>query len=450
MVRAGMNIARLNFSHGDFAGHKAVIERIRQVTPEGGRPVTIMADLPGPKIRIGTLADDPLELRQGDEFLLTTRDVTGDRDGVSVSFPRLPRVVKPGNSLFLSDGIIQLEVLRVSGEDVTCRVLVGGELRSNKGLNLPGIDLGMSAFTDHDRDCLRFALENGVHAVSQSFVETGADVEAVRQAADELGFRPFVIAKIERAGALERFDEIVRAADGIMIARGDLGVEIAIERIAVVQKDLTRRANRLGKPVITATHMLESMVGSKRPTRAEVTDVANAIFDGTDCVMLSEESALGRFPVESVRMLARIAAATEPYRTTAAGPDPLGDYDHDRDADFVDLVSRNVRHTVSHVSPTAVLVPSTSGYAARMVSRFRLPVWIVGVSPEDTTCHGLQFSYGVVPVPAPKPSDDWRPFARQWLEQAGLPSKGLLVLTEGPSREHPDANPRLEILDLRR
>ena len=448
MLQAGMNIARLNFSHGDFAWHKTTIDNLRHAARTAGKRVTIMADLPGPKIRIGQLAQEPIELKRDDSFTLTTSEIIGDRRRVFVSFPRLIAVVKPGDCLFLNDGNIQLEVVKVASNDVACRVLVGGELRSRKGLNLPGIDLGISAFTEHDRDCLKFALENGVDAISQSFVETVADVDAVRQSAAELGHQPFIIAKIERAGALAHVDEILKAADGIMIARGDLGVETPIERIAVVQKQLISRANQLGKPVITATQMLESMMDHYRPTRAEATDVANAILDGTDCVMLSEESAMGKFPVEAVNMLARIAAATEPCRTDVRIREVFADYDRAGDVHLVDLISRNVQQTVAHLAPTAVIVPTATGYTARMVARFMLPVWIAAASPDEATCHGLQFSYGVSPVYVPEHSPDWNTFAQEWVQREGL-AVGLVVLAEGPSRDHPKANHRLEIIDLR-
>jgi pyruvate kinase len=319
MLHAGMDIARLNFSHNNFAWHKAVISNLRHAEREVGKKLLIMADLPGPKIRIGHLEEEPINLKQGDSFTLATNILVGNRQTVFVNFPHLTSVVKPGDVLFLNDGIVELEVVSIKDPVVHCHVLVGGELRSCKGLNLPGIDLGVCAFTSHDHDCLKFALKNGVDAISQSFVETAADVEAVRKAATESGYHPFIIAKIERARALTHIDEILQAADGIMIARGDLGVETPLEAIAVVQKKLISRANLFSKPVITATQMLESMVDHYRPTRAEVTDVANAILDGTDCVMLSEESATGRFPVEAVQMLSRIAAATEPYRTEKSG-----------------------------------------------------------------------------------------------------------------------------------
>ena len=449
MLRAGMNIARLNFSHGEFAWHKTAIDNLHRAASTAGKRITIMADLPGPKIRIGQLAREPLELKRGDAFILTTDEILGDLHRVFVSFPRLPAVIKPGSWLFLNDGNIQLEVAKVAGNDVECRVLVGGELRSRKGLNLPGIDLGVSAFTKHDHDCLKFALENGVDAISQSFVETPADVDAVRKAAAELGHHPFIIAKIERSGALTHVNEILKAADGIMIARGDLGVETPLEGIAVVQKQLIIRASLLGKPVITATQMLESMMNHYRPTRAEATDVANAILDGSDCVMLSEESAMGKFPVEAVNMLAKIAAATEPSRANACDREVFADYDRNGDVHLVDLISRNVQQLAAHLAPTAVIVPTVTGFTARMVSRFKLPVWIAAVSPEEATCHGLQFSYGVSPIHAPEHPGDWSEFARRWMRDEGL-AEGLVVLTEGPSPDHPEANPRLEIFDLSR
>lgn len=442
LLRAGMNIARLNFSHGDFAWHKTTIEHLRAAAQKAGKRITIMADLPGPKIRIGQLVREPVTLQRGLPFTLTTNEILGDEQRVFVEFPRLPEVVKPGNLLFLNDGNIQLEVFKTTGGDVECRVLVGGELRSHKGLNLPGIDLGISAFTEHDRDCLAFALKNGVDAISQSFVETPADIDTVRQAAADLGYQPFIIAKIERAGALAHLEGLLKAANGIMVARGDLGVETPIERMAVVQKQLISQANQLGKPVITATQMLESMVTRLRPTRAEATDVANAILDGTDCVMLSEESAMGRFPVEAVDMLARIAAATEPSRRDV----PLADYSRDGDVHLVDLISRNVRQTVACLDPVAVCVPTLTGHTARMVSRLKLPLWIAAVSPNEATCAGLQFSYGVSPIQSADHPADWTACVRRWMQSEGLP-EGRVVLTEGPSKNNPESNPRLEILN---
>ena len=449
MIRAGMNIARLNFSHGDFESHKKVIERLRAAASRVGRRVAIMADLPGPKIRIGQFAKEPIQLKFGDTFTLTLEQIAGDGNRVSVTFKPLLKAVKPGDTLFLNDGYIQLEVVKVEGKDMRCRVLVGGELRSRKGLNLPGVDLGISAFTDHDREGLKFASENGVDAVSQSFVQSGADIDAVRKAAETLHYRPLIIAKIERSRALERMDEILRAADGIMIARGDLGVEIPIEQIAVVQKRLMRQANLLGKPVITATQMLESMTENRRPTRAESTDVANAILDGTDCVMLSGESAMGKYPVESVAMLAKIAEAIEPHRPVHSTREALKDHDGGGKVSLADLIAFSVETTLERISPAAVFVPTRSGYTARSIARFRLPVWIAAVSSQETTCQGLQFSYGVYPIKEPEHPEDWKGFARQWLRTQGVKGN-LVILTEGPSSKRPETNNRMEIINLRR
>ena len=313
MLLAGMNVARLNFSHGAFESHRQVIENLRAAAAATRRRLAIMADLPGPKIRIGQFEREPVKLRAGDFFTLTTESIVGNNTRISVTLAELPQAVCRGNLLFINDGLVQLEVQDVSGSRIRCRVLVGGKLLSRKGLNLPGIRLGIQAFTDEDHGWLKFAAEHGLDAISQSFVETAEDVEAVRSAASDLGYYPLVVAKIERSRALKHVDEILKAADGIMIARGDLGVEIPIERIAMVQKTLMQKANMAGKPVITATQMLLSMTGNPRPTRAESTDVANAILDGTDCVMLSEESAVGQYPVEAVTMLSAISKATEPH-----------------------------------------------------------------------------------------------------------------------------------------
>jgi pyruvate kinase len=447
MIRAGMNIARLNFSHGDFSSHKRVIENLRVVARSAERRVTIMADLPGPKMRIGQLAQEPVELKSADSFTLTTEDIVGDNRRVSVSFSGLAQAVKPGDTLYLNDGFIQLEAEKVEANDVQCRIVAGGELRSRKGLNLPGIDLGISAFTDRDHECLRFAMEHGVDAVSQSFVETGADIAAVREAANALGHNPFIIAKIERAGALEHMENILEAADGIMIARGDLGVEIPIEEIAVVQKHLMQQANLLGKPVITATQMLESMTDYRRPTRAESTDVANAIIDGTDCVMLSGESAMGKYPVEAVAMLAKIAATIEPRRRDYPVREALEKPRSGENIRLHDLIALSVETTLEYISPAIVVVPTRSGATARSISRFRLPVWIVAVSSQETTCQGLQFSYGVYPVHESDHPEDWNGYIRNWLQSHGVEGN-LVVLTEGPSSKHPEANNRMELIDL--
>jgi pyruvate kinase len=449
MIVAGMNVARLNFSHGDFTSHGENIRKIRAASKTAQRRVAIMADLPGPKIRIGELETEPVELERDEPFTLTIADIIGNQRRVSVSFSRLTKVVKPGDRLFLNDGLIELEVIKVQNPDVHCKVIVGGILRSRKGLNLPDIDLGISAFTDRDHECLKFALQNGVDAVSQSFVETGEDIRAVRKAAKDLGHEPFIIAKIERIGARNHIDDILDAADGIMIARGDLGVEIPIEKIAVAQKMLMHKANLVGKPVITATQMLESMTHSRRPTRAEATDVANAILDGTDCVMLSGESAMGEYPVDATAMLVKIAAAIEPHRTVNPIKGKLISRREDDDVQLEDLIALGVETTLECITPPTVIVPTRSGATARNITRFRIPVWITAFSRFEKTCQDLMFSYGVLPVCEPDHPDDWKQWARSWLLNMGAVGN-LVVLTEGPSTKHPNRNNRMEILDLSR
>ncbi len=445
LIRAGLNIARLNFSHGDFSRHAEVVQNIREAAHATARRVAIMADLPGPKMRLGEIHPEPIQLLPGARFTLTTENIVGDSQRVSMSFEPLPRVVKPGHRLFLNDGLVQLVVERVAGNDVECTVAVGGELRSRKGLNLPGIELGISAFTEHDRACLEFALDVGVDAISQSFVESAADIEAVRAAATKIGRQVFIIAKIERSAALANFDEILTVADGIMVARGDLGVEVPIEEISHVQKQLIAKANFAGKPVITATQMLESMVGSRLPTRAEATDVANAILDGTDCVMLSGESAIGRFPEEAVTMLAKIAVFTETHQPQT----PLA-----ARREFLlqrtrmtprDRMASLTEHALETVPCDMVLVPTRSGTTARAISRSKPRVWVVAPSRDPFVCQGLAFSYGVHPVDLVERPLDWREFAGRWSRQHRIAAERVLLVA-GPSAQNPTANHRIELM----
>lgn len=447
LLRAGLNVARINLSHGRLDEHAGVIARLREVAAEGGHRLAIMADLPGPKIRIGDLEQEPVMLESGAEFSLTTEPTLSNEQRVWVDFAPLPGAVKPGDPLFINDGLIHLKVLNVVGPEVRCKVVVGGELRSRKGLNLPGADLGSSCFTERDRECVRFAAEQQLDAISQSFVSTAEDLQEVRSFTAELGYEPFLIAKIERLGALDHIDRILKECDGIMVARGDLGVEIPIERIAVVQKHLIEKARKAGKPVITATQMLESMVSSRRPTRAEATDVANAILDGTDAVMLSAESAVGAFPVESVQMLAAIAGATEPERDDCRISQNLKKLNRRSGLTPVDLIALNIRDTLKRSDSSIVLAPTGSGRTARNITRFRLPVWTVAFSASEKTCQQLQFSYGVMPVCVEEDLEEWDSFGRSWLRSRGL-DKGIAVLAQGPRNNNLSNGYRFELLDL--
>jgi pyruvate kinase len=445
LIRAGLNVARLNFSHGEFKEHAGRIARIRAAEKTTGRRVAIMADLPGPKMRLGKIDPEPIQLLPSESFTLTSEEIVGGPKRVSMSFERLPTVVKPGDKLFLNDGLVQLTVECVQGRDVQCKVAVGGELRSRKGLNLPGIRLGISAFTDHDRACLEFALQNGVDAVSQSFVETAADIEALRAATRSMGRQPFIFAKIERADALAHVDEILKASDGIMVARGDLGVEVPIEEMAVLQKQLIGKANAAGKPVITATQMLESMISSRLPTRAESTDVANAILDGTDCIMLSGESAMGKYPQEAVAMLAKIAAYTEAHRPHHRLSDGRSLGSPAKPQSAAAAIASVVEHALETVPCAAVFVPTRGGTTARLISRYKPPVWIIAVSPSADSCQRMAFSYGVHPVHMTTEPDDWGEYAGAWLREHKM-TGNVAMLVAGASARNPNANHRIEYL----
>ncbi len=450
LLAAGMNIARINFAHGNLATHRQVIDDLRSVAASMQKRVAIMGDLPGPKIRLGEIAGGSIELEREAGFTLVSEPIAGDGTRASHSFPRLPQVVVPGDNIFLNDGYVQLRVERVEGEAVHCIVEVGGPVSSRKGMNLPGIDLGMLAFTDEDHHFLRFAAETGIDAVSQSFVQDAADIEAVRKAAWALNYNPFVIAKIERAGALDHLDGILEAVDGIMVARGDLGVEIPIEQVAATQKHMIARANRYGKPVITATHMLESMIDNRRPTRAEVTDVANAILDGTDCVMLSGETAVGAFPADAVEVMARIAAVTEQEMcdeerkllSLLRAEQAIGEISFD------DLVSLNVFLSTEILAPAIVFAPTTSGITAQRLARFRLPTWIVAFSPYEKVCQELQFTWGVWTVLVEELPDNWHTYARNWSRNFEI-SGSLAIVTEGTGTLESGGTVRTDVLDLR-
>lgn len=444
-----MNIARINFAHGDFDGHRQVIANVRAAAQATGQRVSIFGDLPGPKMRIGKLAEEPIFLEKGQSFVLQTEPILGNEQRVSMSFQGLSQVVKPGDQIFLNDGYLQLVVEQVEAQAVYCRVEVGGELRSNKGVNLPDIELGISAFTEQDAHYLKFAAEQQLDGVSQSFVESAADIEAVRQTAKELNYDPLIIAKIERSRALNNLKAILDAADGIMVARGDLGVEIPIERIAGTQKWIIDQANLYGKAVITATHMLESMIEHSRPTRAEATDVANAILDGTDCVMLSGETAVGQFPVESVAVMSRIAQETENGSGIVGVADLLEVQQASGEITRHDLISFNIFQSAKTLNPNIVFVPSASGATARRVTRFRLPQWIIAICLDEKTCQRLQFMFGVYPVHITANPISWPHYVQNWLAEHEIDGDLVLVIEGGGTMKAGDTT-RLDIIDLSR
>ncbi len=448
LIRNGMNVARINFAHGDYVAHARAIASVRQAATNVGSRVAIMGDLPGPKMRIGELAAEPIFLERGQSFTLQTEPTIGDQFHASLDFDALTTAFKPGDRIFINDGYIQLEVAETLDNAVRCIVLVGGELRSRKGVNFPGIDLGISAFTPQDQEILAFCAEQRVDAVSQSFVQGPDDIHVVREAATALNYTPFLIAKLERVEAVKNLDAILQVVDGIMVARGDLGVEIPIEEVAIVQKQMIRQANRYGKPVITATHMLESMIHNRRPTRAEATDVANAILDGTDCVMLSGETAVGSFPEETVAVMARIAQVAEAQGTVNDTIEALitGEGSH-RDLSLEDRTALGVYHSARELEPAIIFTPTTNGATPRRLARFKLPAWIVALSSRERTCQQLQFSYGVYPVYETKSPPSWENFARQWCEQEGITGP-LALFTEGTGKIRPGGSTRISILYL--
>jgi pyruvate kinase len=410
LITAGMNVARLNLSHGDTGQHVQDIAAVREVSREFDANVAVLADLPGPKMRIGTIQGGSCVLERCARVVLTPRRVEGTCSVIPVQLPELHSIMEPGHRVFLSDGFIELHVLEKSGEDVVCRVAMGGELRSNKGMNLPDASLELSAVTDEDLEFIAFGIEQGVDMFGLSFVGAPEDIARVRAFGRKLGRELFVLAKIERRAAVENSREIIRAADAVMVARGDLGVEIPIQRVPIVQKQLVLEANLAAKPVITATQMLESMTGNTRPTRAEVTDAANAVFDGTDAVMLSEETAIGRYPVQACRMLSSIAEAAEAGRSLVVSgtvvPETIKRIIESQGRSIKESLSINVIRSIMSLDIRCVVVPSRTGLTARMISRLKGDAWVLALCPDDAVLKRLSLSAGVAAIPQGDLSSD--------------------------------------------
>jgi pyruvate kinase len=453
LVRSGMNVARLNLSHGSLEDHAERIRTIRSVAARLRRPVTILTDLPGPKIRVGKLEDEPVTLKKGTTVTLTTKNVLGTASQIPVTYEKLPESVARGSTVYLNDGLIQLRVLHVLGAEVTCSVVVGGRLLSYKGLNLPKAKLFVDPVTARDLAFVDFGLRNGVDTYCASFVEKADDIAKVKDHARRQGKAVYVVAKIERAEALRNIDEILDVADAIMVARGDLGVQTPIEDIPAVQKMLIRKANLRSRPVITATQMLESMMDNTRPTRAEVTDVANAILDGTDAVMLSEETALGAYPVEAVRMMARIAASIERHGATAAFPPRLRDEVMNRSArkgvSVEDVISLSVVEAVHASGARFILTPTVTGSTPRRISRFRPRCWILSPTTDEGTHGFLGLSYGVFPVLMRDAVNTWEDVMLKLAAELGLARRGdRIVLTEGESTQQLAGTNSLKIMTM--
>ena len=448
MILAGMNVARLNLSHGTFDEHRENIRNIRTAADDVGRPITILLDLPGPKIRVGALAREPMMLQKGETVTLVPASATDDLSLIPVDFEQFPQLVSPGSTIFLSDGFLQLRVDEVTESHVRAMVVIGGPLLSRKGLSLVGGGgiLAVSALTDRDLECIEFGLAEGLDTFSISFIERAEDIRKATEHAGRSGQSIRVIAKIERQEALLHLDEILREADGVMIARGDLGVQIPIEEVPSVQKRIIQKANILGRPVITATQMLMSMTDNIRPTRAEVTDVANAILDGTDAVMLSEETSIGKYPVETVAMMSKIARSTEEKRATVGAGCNLLDYfrvGKGREKITInDVVSLNVIEALDALGIRFVLTPTRAGNTPRNISRFKPEAWILAFTRNPGTLKFLAFSYGVCPFLIRSEKEYWHGAILDSIRDSELIRPGeQVVLTEGvsPGREGTDS-----------
>jgi len=433
LIVAGMNVARLNFSHGTSDYQRELIRRIKRVRKALNKPVAILQDLQGPKIRIGPIAGGIVSLQPGQVFILTADDVPGDATRASVSLKTLPHEVKQGHPILLADGNIELRVDKVIPPDIYCRVIVGGQLSSHKGINLPASEVHVDSLTKKDRADILIGLEEGVDTVALSFVRRASDVLACRKIIEDHGGRGIpIIAKIEKHEAVDNIDSIVSVSQAIMVARGDLGVEIDIERVPLVQKAIIHKCNTLGKPVITATQMLQRMVDNPRPTRAEATDVANAILDGTDAVMLSDETAAGKYPAEAVMMMDRIARSAE------GALDELKFENIPIDSSTSNAISRSSYFIAKQTGASAIITPTWTGSTACLVARFRPKQPIIATTPNEAALDFLSLCWGVVPIsiPSSDTSDDVIRFSMDAARRAGYIESGQHVIITGGAPLH--------------
>lgn len=392
LIRAGMDIARLNFSHGRAEDHRTVISNVRTASRKAGKDIGILLDLQGPKIRIGKLENGVINLEDGQDIIITTRDVPGNDKEVSTNYEGLPRDISEGAHILLDDGLLEFEVITISGTDIHCKVIRGGSLSEKKGINVPETRLSLKSLTDKDREDLATGIKENVDFIAISFIRDAEDVQSVKNILQQAGVSIPVIAKIEMPEAIDNLEEILCVADGIMVARGDLGVEISPENVPIVQKLIIRRCNEESIPVITATQMLESMIHNPRPTRAEASDVANAIVDGTDVVMLSGETAVGKYPVEAVAMMKRIALATEDKLFELLKPDPdrikvKGDPEH--------AVAHAVYYTAIDIKAKAIVALTKSGGTACVISKYRPNIPIIGITHTEPIVRRLSLYWGV-------------------------------------------------------
>jgi pyruvate kinase len=419
LVRAGVDVVRLNFSHGAHEEKTALIQMIRKVSREERKPLCILGDLQGPKIRTSKLKDHhPVMLKAGGRLTITPRDVPGTAGLVGTTFKTLAENVEQGSRILLSDGLIELRVHDVDGDDLVCEIINGGMLGENKGINLPGIAVRVPSLTDKDSTDLEFALKAGVDAIAVSFVRTAEDVRLVRNRVSAYGSETWIIAKLEKPQAIEHLDAILTVADGIMVARGDLGVEVPPEKVPAIQKYIIKRASEFRKPVITATQMLESMIDNPRPTRAEVSDVANAVYDGTDAVMLSGESAVGKYPVHTVSMMARIVADAERHMKEQSYSEPR---QRGSSLSIAETICEATAHAADDLDLRGIALFTESGVTARQLSKYHPTSPIFALSPIEVTINRINLLWGTTPIRCPKVSSTEAlvDVAENLLEQGG-------------------------------
>ena len=396
LVLAGMNVARMNFSHGDFEEHGGRLKKLKEIRKETGRPVAALLDTKGPEIRLGDFETGKIELKKGQDFTLTARDIMGNQNEVSITYKQLPKDVKKGSSILLDDGLIGLEVKEVAGDDIHCVVLNDGPVSNHKGVNVPGTDLSMEYLSEKDKADIIWGAQNDVDFIAASFAREAADVKAIRDLLKANGGESIqIIAKIENAQGVRNVDEILEVADGVMVARGDMGVEIPCEEVPVIQKMIIKKANQAGKIVVTATQMLDSMIKNPRPTRAEATDVANAIYDGTVAIMLSGETAAGQYPVEALKTMVRIAERTEEdinYRRR------FFETERKANPDVTDAICHATCTTALDLKAKAIISVTKSGRSAKMVSRYKPGCDIIACSTDEKVCRQLNVVWGVKPI----------------------------------------------------
>lgn len=432
LMEAGMDVARLNFSHGTHESHAQVIERIRRISAEMDKPIAILQDLCGPKIRLGTLPEEGVLVEAGQSVRFVLADEGSDAQNIPLPHSTLFALVRPGERILIDDGNVEVVATQRNLNTVHAEVRIGGMLRSHKGVNVPDTRLPVTSVTERDLQDLRFGIEQGVDWVAVSFVRQPEDLQPVRYAIEAAGADIRVIAKIEKREAVENLEQILQSADGIMVARGDLGVEMPIDEVPLIQKEIIVRCNRAGKPVITATQMLESMISAPRPTRAEATDVANSILDGTDAVMLSGETAVGQYPVEAVSIMHRIAVRTEQALQEGVVVQP--NQPVAGSLSVTEAVAEAVCHIAYDIDARAIICATTSGSTARMVSKYRPKTPIVAFTPHESTYRQLALSWGVQPrlIPPVSTMEEMLQTAVNTAVELGLASEGdKVVITAG-------------------